>query len=315
MLVEGMRGRFFQIVLLLAVFSCRQKAGTPRPNGEEDARIAKLATLDQQMPPVQPGDWLYVHEESGQTFEQYKASDPVRADSTRIHFYLRPIGSFSEHQMRIVNLTAEYLKIFYGMEAIVEEPVSDESIPGSARRSFDDGSEQLLTTYLFDHFLLPGLPDDAVAVMAITTKDLYPSPAMNYVFGQARLQDRVGVSSLFRYTDGPLDDSNFKQCLMRMIKTSSHEMGHMFSCKHCTHAVCVMNGTNSLWESDSRPNRLCSECLHKLHWNLAFDLDRRQKKLVEFMTKHGLTEDAKILMRDLQVLQSEKPSNIKGLYD
>jgi hypothetical protein len=33
------------------------------------------------------------------------------------------------------------------------------------------------------------------------------------------------------------------------------------------------------------------------------------------MTKHGLTEDAKILMRDLQVLQSEKPSNIKGLYD
>ncbi len=216
--------------------------------------------------------------------------------------------------MRIINYTAEYLKIFYGLEAIVEEPTADESIPASAKRTFEDGNEQLLTSYLFNHFLLPDMPEDAVVVMAITTKDLYPSSAMNFVFGQGRLKDRVGVSSLYRYTDGPLNDANFKQCLMRMIKTSSHEMGHMFSCLHCTNAVCVMNGSNSLWESDSRPNRLCSECLHKLHWNLSFDLDKRQRKLVEFMTKHGLTEDAELLTRDLQVLQSEKAS-IKGLYD
>ena len=309
-----MNFKIYLFCLLMIALSCRQKSAMPVLDGDEDARIEKLATLDQKLPAPQPGDWLYVHDEPGQTFAQYKASKPVRPDSKRLHFYLRPIGTFSDHQMRIINYTADYLKIFYGLEAIVEEPVSDESIPASGKRSFEDGSEQLLTTYLFNHFLLPDIPDDAVVVMAITTKDLYPSPAMNFVFGQARLKDRIGVSSLFRYTDEPLNDHNFKQCLMRMIKTSSHEMGHMFSCHHCTNAVCVMNGSNSLWESDSRPNRLCSECLHKLHWNLSFDLDQRQKKLVEFLTKHGLTDDAKLLKRDLQVLQSEK-SNMKGLYD
>jgi archaemetzincin len=291
------------LFLLITCFSCRQKPAESLPHGNDSTRIATLAAFDESLSEPQSGDWLDVHDEPGQSFEKYVAGKPVHPDSKRKYIYLRPIGEFSDLQLKIVSHTAEYLQIFFGLETIVEEPVSDESIPSSARRMFDEGHEQLLTSYLFNQFLLPSIPDDAVVVMAITAKDLYPSASYNFVFGQARLKDRVGVSSLFRYTDTPLDSSNFNQCLERMIKTSSHEIGHMFSCHHCTHAVCVMNGSNSLWESDSRPNRLCSECLHKLHWNLGFDIKKRLEGIQNFFTEHHLTRDKAMISRDLRLIQ------------
>lgn len=302
------------LFVVLLVQACQRHA-SQSTDEENRKRIAKIAMLDEDIQPPQPGDWLDVHDEKGQTLVQYLASRPVRATEKRKLIYLKPVGSFSVDQLRIVNYTAEYLEIFYGLKTIVEDPVSDNIIPASARRVWGGDHEQLLTTHIFNNILLPAIPDDAVVVMAITTKDLYPSDRFNFVFGQARLKDRIGVTSIYRYTDEPLNEKNFNQCLERMIKTSSHEIGHMFSCQHCIHAVCVMNGSNSLWESDARPNRLCSECLSKLHWNLSFDIERRQKKLVEFMKRHQLKKDAAVLAQDLRLLESEKPSNIKGLYD
>lgn len=45
--------------------------------------------------------------------------------------------------------------------------------------------------------------------MGITEKDLFPKPEWNYVFGLASYEDGVGVTSIYRFADGHLKDSNF----------------------------------------------------------------------------------------------------------
>ena len=42
------------------------------------------------------------------------------------------------------------------------------------------------------------LPDDAIALIALTAQDLYPTPDWSFVFGMADLRNRVGVVSLSR---------------------------------------------------------------------------------------------------------------------
>ncbi|WP_245970529.1 zinc metalloprotease [Pseudochryseolinea flava] len=110
---------------------------------------------------------------------------------------------------------------------------------------------------------------------------------------------------MYHFSDEALTTQNYQRCLERLIKTSSHEIGHMFSCLHCTHAVCVLNGSNSLPESDLKPNRLCSECLHKLQWNLGFDIGQRNANLVAFFKQHGLLEDLLLAEKDKPLLGRE----------
>jgi archaemetzincin len=113
------------------------------------------------------------------------------------------------------------------------------------------------------------------------------------------------VSSMARFVDAPLNAGNYAGCLERMIKTSSHEISHMFSFHHCIHAVCVMNGSNSLNESDSRPNRLCSECHRKLQWNVGFNAVKRIEGLHAFFKKHDLIVDAAWMDKELAVVESQ----------
>jgi archaemetzincin len=232
---------------------------------------------------------------------------PKRLTPIRRIIYLQPIGEFTPIQRNVVEYTAEYLTVFFDLQTRIRDPISDSIIPLWARRKHAEGQEQLFSPYILDSILSPALPDDAVVMMAITTMDLYPGASWNFVFGQARLKHRVGVSSIYRFAIGELDSLNYPICLDRLIKTSSHEIGHMFTCQHCIHAVCVMNGSNSLRETDLRPNRLCSECLSKLHWNIGFDLQQRSHGLRAFFKKHKLTLDYELATQD-----SDKIDNLRS---
>lgn len=265
--------------------------------------VRGLEQFDVKLSEPKPGEWLYEHKEPGQSFEQYRVSDPVSPDEDRRKIYLQPIGEFLPIEDSIVYYTADYLSIFFGLETVVALPISDKTIPAHARRRREDGHEQLLTKYILNNILPARIPDDAIVVMAVTAKDLYPSDNWNYVFGQATIKKRVGVSSIYRFSIPDMDSLNYPVCLERLIKTSSHEIGHMFSIQHCIHAVCVMNGSNSLYESDSRPNRLCSDCLKKLAWNLEFSVEGRFKSLTHFFGRHKLKTDRRLALKDLAVVR------------
>ena len=282
-------------ILPLVFFSCMGKT-------KNDA-IDKLRQNDRQLETPKEGQWLYDHNELGQTLSQYKAIQPVSPNHKQNKIYLLPLGELTKAQKNVVTYTADYLQLFFGLKTIVLKSISDKVIPKDFKRIREDGSVQLLAPYILDSVLKKRIPVDAIALMAVTEKDLYPKPSWNFVFGLATLKDRVGVSSIYRYSKETIDSTNYSLCLQRLISTSSHEIGHMFSMLHCTYAVCVMNGSNSLAESDSRPNRLCSQCLGKLRWNLKFDLRKRIQALDSFFLRHKLMRDYRVAEKDLQVIQ------------
>lgn len=294
-----MLSRFLPVILILYGLSACEPANHQKSHLNEFELISGLSALDQKMPVVQPGDWLAQHHESGQTLQEYIYIRPVSPNDSQRVIYLQPIGNFNADQDSIVKATAVYLELFFRLKTGILPPVSDSLIPIASRRTREDGSEQLHTKYILDSILQSAIPSDAIVVMAVTAKDLYPKDSWNFVFGEAYTKKRTGVSSLHRYYE---DGLNNTLCLKRFIKTSSHEISHMFSLLHCTNAICSMNGTNNLTEADSKPNRLCSVCLSKLYWNLEFNNIQRLSDLKDFFKTHGLESDYQLADQDLKLL-------------
>jgi archaemetzincin len=132
------------------------------------------------------------------------------------------------------------------------------------------------------------LPKDAAALIAFTNDDLYPDDTMSFVFGQASLENRVGVWSLARLEF----KANRATFLQRTLKIAAHETGHMFSMRHCTKYECVMSGTNHIAETDRRPIDACPECTAKICWLSDIAVAERYKKLADFFRKNGLAKEA-----------------------
>jgi archaemetzincin len=254
--------------LLLLLISC-----TSHHKVSSADEIVRLQHNDVKLERPKPGDWLYEHPEPGQTFEEYiRYNNNSLSDKARNKIYLQPVGTFAKTQLDVLQSTAHYLQLFFNRDVVVLPVTDDHMVPDSTRRYQGTIKEQLLTIPILD-YLHANMPADGLMIMAITSKDLYPEAPYNFVFGQANARRRVGVSSIYRYSDNQMDSTAYRQCLKRLIKTASHEMCHMLAFKHCTAAACVMNGANSMKEADLRPNRLCSTCLKKLQWvcNLTFD--------------------------------------------
>jgi archaemetzincin len=81
--------------------------------------------------------------------------------------------------------------------------------------------------------------------------------------------------------------------LRRAIQLLAHETGHIFGIEHCTAFECVMNGSNSLAESDRQPLEPCHECLHKLAFALRLQPLPRYRELGSFYEEQGLSADAR----------------------
>lgn len=249
------------------------------------------------------GEWLYEHKEPGQTFEEYKIANPLRLNDTQHIIYLKPYGEFSKDEKMVLEYTANYLEIFFQIKTRLLEISDDKLIPDTSRRISSNGTEQLLASYFIDHLLRKEMPKDGIVLMAITSKDLYPKKDWSFVFGLASYQDRIGVCSINRLFMAAIDSFNYGSCLMRLIKIASHEIGHMFTLHHCTNAYCTMNGSNSLLETDIQPNRLCSECLKKLFWNLQFDNKQRLKSLMGFFYLHKMKKDYNLTKIDFEATE------------
>ena len=52
--------------------------------------------------------------------------------------------------------------------------------------------------------------------------------------------------------------------LYRSCKVLTHEIGHMFGLRHCTHYECGMNGSNHIYECETRPLYYCVVCFRKI---------------------------------------------------
>src|SRR3954449_7803413 len=202
---------------------------------------AAIAPLHDPIRPPREGDWLSEYDEPGQTFPEYRRSDPVLPTGDRATLYVQPIGDFGPANDAAIGATADMLGRFYGVPVRVLDRMAPSIVPRWARRRNPaSGDEQVLTRFVLD-LLARDMPSDAVAVLALTTSDLWPGKGWNFVFGQASFREGVGVWSLHRLGNPGLEAGTF---LRRTLKIAVHETGHMFGIGHCTRFDCGMNGAN-----------------------------------------------------------------------
>ncbi|MGA2257523.1 MAG: archaemetzincin [Thermoguttaceae bacterium] len=294
------------VVLAVAISAGLSKADEHSQTGLP-ATFERLLPLHSKLGPPQPHDWLAEHKESGQSFAQYLRDQPLRVDKRRRVIYVQPLGEFDPTQRKALDRTTEFLGIYFQLPVKVRDDLTLDVIPAEARREHPTWHvKQILSTYVLDKVLRPRLPADACAYIALTTSDLWPGRGWNFVFGQASLSERVGVWSIARNGDPHGGDAEFRLCLLRTMKTASHETGHMFSMQHCTLYECNMCGSNHREEADRRPLWLCPHCLAKLCHATGADPIQRFKDLAAFSKRAGLKVEQEFYEKSLALLERAK---------
>jgi archaemetzincin len=298
--------RFAFLALSVFLFSC-SPLNEPISNSATPSVDRKTEKLKRQRDAVarfyepmqvQEGDWLDSQHEPGQTFEEYIASNPTLPTAERRTIYIQPIGKFSNQQRNAIRLTADYMRAFYSLPVKLNADRQIGNVPADLQRVIGYPKNlQIRTTYFLDEVLPKLIPEDAAAFIAFTNVDLYPGDTWHFVFGQASLEKRVGVWSLYRLSDRVSDNDNAADRLLtRTLKISMHEVGHMFGLRHCTKYECVMSGTNHLAETDRRPLDNCPECMAKVAWAMNYDPEERYMNLAAFWRKNkNSTEEKRML--------------------
>ncbi len=250
-------------------------------------------------------DWLNVAAEKGQSFEGFTRAATNRAEGTRQHIYVQPIGEVLRAQHELLLQLQAFGSAFFARPVRLLPPIDVLVGTGIAERTNTlTGVTQLKTRDILP-LLARKSPADAMCVLGFTAYDLYPDDGWNFVFGEAMLDERVGVFSVARYDprfyDKPADPALL---LRRASKVLAHETCHMRGIRHCIFFNGLMNGSNHLAESDRRPLEVCPVDLRKLHWLLGFDIVERYRILREFWRGAGIGEPADWIERRLASIEN-----------
>jgi archaemetzincin len=217
-----------------------------------------------------------------------------RKSGDRRSIVIQPLGERIADRAALLEQVRAWGGIYFGVEVKVQPAIPvPKGAWNEARRQYD--GDRLLTD------LENRMPGKALAFVGLCEEDLW-SGDLNFVFGVATLRRRTGVYSLARYGGG--GDGKF---LLRTLKVFSHETGHILGIEHCVRWECVMNGSNSLEETDRAPLFPCPECHEKLRWNTGFDGRKRWEGLAAFLDGAGLSGEAAFARR-----QAGKPPTDPG---
>jgi len=253
-----------------------------------------------------PGSWRAHFRDPHQSFDSYVGSEPVRAAEGDI-LALLPVGPFSPKERVVLDRTAEFAAIWFDLKVRTLDPAD---LPEKGWHRERSSGRQYETGWFLKRLLPDRRPPEALCTFAVTMADLYPDENWNYVFGEASLTDRVGVWSFARYFPAFWKREETKEsatlALRRGLQVVVHEMGHAFGIEHCQEFACVMNGSNSLEESDTQPLHLCPRCLRKLQWNRGFDVVARYRKLAAFHRANGLVPEAEWIEGRLKAIEAVK---------
>jgi archaemetzincin len=307
--------RFVLVSTLVAVTTACATFERPSENArlaaignlyEESEFVRELFRPDADFPLIatpRRGDWLLAHREPGQTFDEYRGAEYARIDNQRRTIYLLPLGEFPADDAPSLERLRGYAAAFFQTEVKVLPAYFPHDLEFDPRDNKFTPKRQRLTRAILG-WLHTRVPADALCLLAVTMDDLYPDKEWNFVFGEATLEDRVGVYSFARYDPAFFGEKRGAAwrdvALRRACKILAHETGHMFGLFHCIYFDCVMNGANSLEESDHQPLHACPVCLRKLHHALRFDPVARYRQLHDFYRAQRWFEDSDWIARQLK---------------
>jgi archaemetzincin len=90
-------------------------------------------------------------------------------------------------------------------------------------------------------------------------------PILTYIFGQAYLNGRSGIASLYRLSNEKYGITKENNTLLdRFRKEIIHELGHTFGLVHCYNPDCVMRSSTYAEDIDQKSQFLCRTCKEKL---------------------------------------------------
>lgn len=275
--------------------------------------LGDLSTVEQRafspgpdfdpLPTPGPHDWLNVARERGQSFERFTHTSSNRPEGERQRLYLQPLGEFREDQVGLLRQLQRFGRAFFVRDVTLLPAIPIDGSGITIRRNRYTDVTQLKTRDILP-LLARQLPPDACCVLGVTADDLYAHDTWSFVFGEAILDERVGVFSIARYDPRFYDkDSDWSLLLLRSAKVLAHEICHMLGARHCVFFNCLMNGSNHLAESDRRPVHLCPVDLRKLHWGLGFDIIERYRRLHAFWSDAGVADEVRWIERRLEILE------------
>ncbi|MEM3166362.1 MAG: archaemetzincin family Zn-dependent metalloprotease, partial [Candidatus Methanomethylicia archaeon] len=101
-------------------------------------------------------------------------------------------------------------------------------------------------------------------ILGVVDVDIY-ADELNFVFGEAILNGRFALISLFRlrpefYGYGV----DLELLFERALKEAVHELGHTLGLTHCPDRRCVMHFSNSILDTDYKSYEFCSNCRFKI---------------------------------------------------
>jgi len=273
--------------------------------GENPGQLQRCWECFDPLPPAEPWDWLGHGapgeiDRSGQTFKRFLAPGPHRSfpSRTQRRVYLMPLGDcLKAPSMEVLSdLLSRWLLLEVSplkqCKAETKALLRNEEGCGYGAQIETSSAHEL--AYARKRELR-----DAFAVICYTMEDICDTQkGFQFLFGQAQLDKGVGIFSFARYADDSPSPARFlKRCGMVLV----HEAFHLFGVKHCVFALCIMNGSNHLDESERRPFAMCPVDLRKLASTLddskiysqPVDLEQRERSLLDFFEKHGLDDDAR----------------------
>lgn len=105
---------------------------------------------------------------------------------------------------------------------------------------------------------------DSFKTIGIFNVDLFV-PILTYIFGQAFLDGRTGIVSLYRLSNERygmiMDESNLYD---RASKEVIHELGHTLGLIHCHVPTCVMRSSTYVEDIDLKSVNICAKCREEL---------------------------------------------------
>ncbi|MCX6550888.1 MAG: archaemetzincin [Acidobacteria bacterium] len=244
-------------------------------------------------PAGQPGpqDWLALHPEPGQTFDDF-CGNGRQADWSGSRIYIQPLDDLLLTYSHCLDKLASFVSAFFVRDTCVLPPYPI----NATTRTRSGGESHDRQFYAVDilRTLAARRPADALCLIGVTSHDLYPDAFIRFAFGEASGAHRVCVCSLARFGPPYCEEGDVHgpaEKLRRCCRLLAHEIGHIVGLQHCVYFRCLMNGSATMEESDRRPLHLCPIDLRKLQWALGFNVVERYQRLVRFWSETGFDDE------------------------
>jgi len=106
---------------------------------------------------------------------------------------------------------------------------------------------------------------DSAKTIGLFSVDLF-IPILTYIFGQAFLNGRTGIASLYRLSNERYGmNTNDELILDRLKKEVIHELGHTFGLVHCYIPTCVMRSGTYVEDIDQKSASFCLKCRNEIN--------------------------------------------------